>query len=229
MESDPEHKWKKIVSKLLCRRVTSQKPVTEQGGHPADSSVNGANQYGSWQRCLLCQTKISYVPHRARPKKKAGKAQVAYVSEPPPVAMMRAQPASSSGSGERATEVIAALGKVMAENTHQLQVAMAECNQQVLHGMAQSNQEVMSSTGTMVQTMQAMQVTQQSMVQEVRQVAGGTAALAQAAGLMMPAAAMASSPGSMEGVAPTNPEALSPQWSSEQTAAMWQAMGRPPQ
>ncbi|CAE7436187.1 RE1 [Symbiodinium necroappetens] len=190
----PLLEWKKIVSKLLCHRVTSQKPVTEQEcGHPADSRVNGANQYGSWQRCLLCQTKISYVPHRARPKKKAGKAQVAYVSEPPPVAMMRAQPASSSGSGERATEVIAALGKVMAENTHQLQVAMAQCNQQVLHGMAQTNQEVMSSMGTMVQTMQAMQVTQQSVVQEVRQVAGGTAAIAQAAGLMMPAAAMASS------------------------------------
>ena len=115
MESDPEHKWKLLATSLLYRRVLPEKPaVDQQCPHPADSVVNGANQKGSWRRCLLCQTKISYGPHRAKPKQKAGKAG-AYVSEP-----------------RRKSQLIEALGKVMAENSRQLQAAMAQCNQQVL-------------------------------------------------------------------------------------------------
>ncbi|CAE7224945.1 RE2 [Symbiodinium sp. CCMP2592] len=217
MESNPEHKWKKVVTRLLNRRVLPEEPVvSQQCPHPADSVVNGANQYGSWRRCLLCQTKISYVPHRARPKPKAGKA-VAYVSEPPPVQLGREKASGSQPAETKTTEVIEAIGKVMAENTHQLQVAMAQCNQQVLQGMAQTNQQMMASMGTVVQTMQAMQVTQQSMVQEVRQVAGGAAAAVAQAGLMIPEAAMHQVT-SMEGVAPETAADLSPQWTPEQVA-----------
>ena len=196
MESTPEHKWKRLVDRLLSRRVVSQEPVVSQTcNHPPESVVNGANQYGSWQRCLLCQTKISYVPHRAKPPAKAGKKAVAYTSQPPAVALERR---ASSSSKERGAEIVESLGKVMAESTHQLQVAMAQCNQQVLAGMAQSNQQVMNGMGTMIQTMQSMQATQQGMMQEVR----GLAAM----GIMgagrteLPDAAM--QPPSVHGVAP---------------------------
>ena len=168
MESSPEHNWKHLVTRLLNRRVVTREPVVSQTcPHPPESVVNGANQYGSWQRCLLCQTKISYVPHRAKPPVKAGKKAVAYTSQPPAVTLERREAAATSK--ERNTEIVETLGKVMAESTHQLQVAMAQCNQQVLtHGMAQSNQQVMTGMGTMIQTMQAMQATQQGMMQEVR-------------------------------------------------------------
>ena len=153
--------------------------------HPPESVVNGANQYGSWQRCLLCQTKISYVPHRAKPPVKAGKKAVAYTSQPPAVTLERREAAATSK--ERNTEIVETLGKVMAESTHQLQVAMAQCNQQVLTGMAQSNQQVMTGMGTMIQTMQAMQATQQGMMQEVR----GLTAVAMG-GRMLPCEALVS-------------------------------------
>eukprot|EP00439_Symbiodinium_sp_Y106_P068096 s466_g11.t1 len=167
MESSPEHNWKHLVTRLLNRRVVTREPVVSQTcPHPPESVVNGANQYGSWQRCLLCQTKISYVPHRAKPPVKAGKKAVAYTSQPPAVTLERREAAATSK--ERNTEIVETLGKVMAESTHQLQVAMAQCNQQVLTGMAQSNQQVMTGMGTMIQTMQAMQATQQGMMQEVR-------------------------------------------------------------
>ena len=95
---------------------------------------------------------------------------------------------------------------------------MAQCNQQVLHGMAQSNQQVMASMGTMVQTLQAMQATQHTMVQEVRQVAGVTAAMTGAL-TTLPDASMAQAT-SVDGVAPDETEGLSPQWTAEQRMAM---------
>ena len=218
MESSAEHKWKGIVTRLLHRRVLPEKPVVnQQCPHPADSVVNGANQYGSWRRCLLCQTKISYVPHRSRPKTKAGKA-VAYVSEPPPAQLKQEKASGSQAQGDRTADVVEAIGKVMAENNHQLQVAMAQCNQQVLHGMAQSNQQVMTSMGTMVQALQAMQAAQHTMVQEVRQVAGVTAAMTGAL-TTLPDASMAQAT-SVDGVAPDETGGLSPQWTAEQRMAM---------
>eukprot|EP00439_Symbiodinium_sp_Y106_P022367 s729_g2.t1 len=220
MESNPAHNWKHLVTRLLNRRVVTREPVVSQTcPHPPESVVNGANQYGSWQRCLLCQTRISYVPHRAKPPVKAGKKAVAYTSQPPAVTLERREAAVASK--ERNTEIVETLGKVMAESTHQLQVAMAQCNQQVLTGMAQSNQQVMTGMGTMIQTMQAMQATQQGMMQEVRGLTavamGGAAGSAQ-----LPDAAMR--PSSLEGVAPPE-EGLSPQWVADQLAATagWRA------
>ena len=122
---------------------------------------------------------------------------------------------SGPSSKERGAEIVESLGKVMAESTHQLQVAMAQCNQQVLAGMAQGNQQVMNGMGTMIQTMQSMQATQQGMMQEVR----GLAAMGimGAARTELPGAAM--QPPSVHGVAPAEAGGLSPQWVADQLAA----------
>ena len=103
MESNAEYRWKALVTKVLEERVHRARKArygltkTEHCDHPTDSIVNGANQYGSWQRCLMCQTKLSYTPHRTKPEKAAAKTK-AYVSTPPPQSVPKG-PASSDTRG----------------------------------------------------------------------------------------------------------------------------------
>ncbi|CAE7468471.1 VIII-A, partial [Symbiodinium sp. CCMP2456] len=161
-------RWKELTHEMLKHvtredaRRAHERQVDRKCPHPPESVVNGANQYGSWERCLLCQTKLSYTPHRVKPppKKKGAKLEVAYQTQTVPKMKVRDQPAekaaSHSGSSSDSKEMIEALGRVMLQSTTALQATMAESNQQVMIGLAESNRQVLTGIATMVDSVHAL-------------------------------------------------------------------------
>ena len=133
------------TSKSLCKESeTPDKPEKGKGGrkeeeavegkkkkedcsHPRTHVVQGANQYGRWERCLRCQTKIMYVPHsRRQPTKKEKGYVTEYVKTPADVEVEKDKKKKSPE--ETASSSI--------ESAAKFQETLMESNAQLLQGMS---------------------------------------------------------------------------------------------
>ena len=99
--------------------VADPAPAGQEGGVDRPPMVGAKclrHQYGSWTRCLMCQTKLTYVPRRTRPptKKEKGKT-TAYTSALPPKSFPRAAPSSdpASSSKDITVQTVTAVTKLL--------------------------------------------------------------------------------------------------------------------
>lgn len=146
----------KDVTKPAGGRQKSKEKV-ENCLHPAACIVEGANQYGRWQRCLQCQTKISYTPHQYRQEKKKKDKQVAVVYVTKEVPKELEEGAPKAGHHKKEKEEASSSTDVKA-----LQETLIESNQQLLTGMTSLLGQAMTP---IVQGQQAlMEMSQQAMM-----------------------------------------------------------------
>ena len=135
----------------LKEKIRSEHPCP----HPSSCVVTGRNQYGEWDRCLRCKTKISYRPHSSKMEKKSkdkGK-DVIYVPtaapfEPKRLARAKAYPIEDALSSTDVT-------------SERLQLTLLETNQQMLAGMTTVLSQAISPLMTGQQAL--IEMTQQSM------------------------------------------------------------------
>lgn len=94
--------------------------------HPLSHVVQGSNQYGRWERCLKCKTKISYTPHSRRQMTKKEKGyMVQYVNT------TEEKPRKKEAAGVKAEKD----AREAASSTAELQQTLVESNSQLLQGM----------------------------------------------------------------------------------------------
>lgn len=124
---------------------------------PETHIVKGANQYGHWQRCLKCQSKISYTPHERRQTKKEKGTTVIYIKEEK-VEVLEDEKGKRSKVKES--------GAASSTDVKALQETLVESNQQLLTGMTivqgqqalmEMSQQSMMGQGAMLQSMQSNQ------------------------------------------------------------------------
>lgn len=117
--------------------------------HPEEHVVRGSNQWGTWRRCLACQTKIEYQPYSVenpRPLGKQSKHQVTYVPQPkalPTMSKAKSTKMEKSHSGISQKELEEALEKQAGY--------LVSGIQQALGPIAQSQQGLQQALSMMAQ------------------------------------------------------------------------------
>ena len=139
---------------LVKHKIKEERPCT----HPPNCVVQGRNQYGEWDRCLRCQTKLAYRPYTSKmeSKKKEKKSrEVVYVATAQPFefkANHRAKAKAEAASSSLPSSSI---------QPEELQSSLAESNNQLLNGMTTVLSQAITPLVTGQQAL--LEMTQQSM------------------------------------------------------------------
>ncbi len=140
-----------------------EKISKEECDHPETHRVNGANQYGKRQRCLKCQSKISYTPHEKRQVKKEKGATVIYVKEEKneELEVAKKNRSKEKGSGAASSSEVRAMQETLVESNQQLLTGMTSLLGQAMGPIVQGqqalmemSQQAMMGQGAMLQAMQ---------------------------------------------------------------------------
>lgn len=119
-QGEMAQKWARVVRKLLMvslqaasslTRTILDHPVSLTAGeacqHPHDSVVRGANQYGTWARCVRCKRKLWYEAFSAtnpQPKsRQSSGSAVTYAPAPKSLASMKSE--KSKKGSERSDQI----------------------------------------------------------------------------------------------------------------------------
>ena len=155
-----EKLWLRMADRILEKKIMEEKQSLVESRpcpHPPQCIVGGRNQYGSWQRCLRCRTKISYTPARQRQDTAKGK-ETTYVT-------VKGYPET-----KKAAKALADMEKDARGSTSQsssdvnIKETLLESNQQLLMGMTTVLSQAMTP---MVNGQQAlMELTQQSLASQ---------------------------------------------------------------
>lgn len=186
MPREPLSPWPRLASALLDKelgrikdKIKDERPCT----HPQSCVVQGRNQYGEWDRCLRCKTKLAYRAFSSKvegkKKDKRGK-EIVYVATTNPAEIKKTPKAkaeaASSSQGYLAPEE---LQSSLQESNHQLLTGMTTVlaqaitplvsGQQALLEMTQQsmNNQTMLMT-TVQQTQGAMAQAMTEMTQQIR-------------------------------------------------------------
>lgn len=131
-------------------------PPSQCCPHPVSYLNKGRNQYGSWKRCNLCKTKLSYQeygpsnppPQTRRGGKKKNVTQETYVSTGPPITM---GPLEAQGSS------VSTLGPTMLDIQNVLTEQANHMAQSTASSMSQAMGPVMEAIHQMSNSQQALQ------------------------------------------------------------------------
>ena len=158
---EPQSPWLRMARALLERemdhvknKIKEERPCT----HPPNCVVQGRNQYGEWDRCLRCQTKLAYRPYTSKmeSKKKEKKSRdVIYVPTAQPFefkANQRAKAKAEAASSSLSSSSI---------QPEELQSSLVESNNQLLNGMTTVLSQAITPLVTGQQAL--LEMTQQSM------------------------------------------------------------------
>lgn len=155
-----ERQWLLLADRILEKEKQDEKQKLVESRpcvHPPQCVVGGRNQYGSWQRCLRCRTKISYTPARQRVDTVKGK-EVTYVTVKGYPETKKA--AKALGDMEKASRATSSQDPPESN----LRDSLMESNQQLLVGMTSVLSQAMTP---MVAGQQAlMELTQQSLASQ---------------------------------------------------------------
>ena len=176
MPRDRPSPWLRMADALLAHEVEKikEKLRTERPcPHPIESVVQGRNQYGEWDRCLRCRTKIAYRPHSVKPEKKVKGRDIVYVPttkapfEPKRAAKAKAPPAEAASSSQQGI------------SPEIFQSALMETNQQMISGMtsvlSQAISPLMSGQQALLEMTQQSMNNQTLLMQTVQQSQGAIA------------------------------------------------------
>ena len=131
MPREPPSPWPRLASALLDKeqdryleKIKTERPCP----HPHNCVVQGRNQYGEWDRCLRCKTKLAYRAFSAKmegkKKDKKGK-EIVYVATANPFEPKAAPKAKAEAAASSQGYVAPA----------ELQSSLQESNSQLLSGM----------------------------------------------------------------------------------------------
>lgn len=174
MPRDLQSQWLRMATALLEKeahqvkeKIKGEKPCL----HPPSCVVQGRNQYGEWDRCLRCKTKLAYRPFSSKQdgKKKDKKGgEIVNVATAAPLEPKRAPKAkaeAASSSQHMAPEA--------------LQASLQESNQQLLTGMstvlAQAITPLMSGQQALLEMTQQSMNNQTMLMSTVQQTQGAMA------------------------------------------------------
>eukprot|EP00435_Cladocopium_sp_Y103_P033995 s1227_g8.t1 len=154
-EADQEYwqaKWFQLVLKLLTmKRGTFNIPLPVTGpfskcAHPEEHRVKGANQYGTWSRCLLCKAKVEYIPYgpdNPKPTSKKSKENQALPKAEVAKAKAHARQAISSVAASSSTPVTRAeLQETLSQHSQELAATLSQTLMPLIQNQAQLQNQV---------------------------------------------------------------------------------------
>jgi len=180
MPREPPSPWPRLASALLDKeqdrnleKIKTERPCP----HPHNCVVQGRNQYGEWDRCLRCKTKLAYRAFSAKmegkKKDKKGK-EIVYVAtanpfEPKAAPKAKAEAAASSqgyvapaelqSSQESNSQLLSGMTTVLAQAITPLvsgQQALLEMTQQSMNNQTMLMTTVQQTQGAMAQALTEM-------------------------------------------------------------------------
>ena len=180
MPREPPSPWPRLASALLDKeqdrnleKIKTERPCP----HPHTCVVQGRNQYGEWDRCLRCKTKLAYRAFSAKmegkKKDKKGK-EIVYVAtanpfEPKAAPKAKAEAAASSqgyvapaelqSSQESNSQLLSGMTTVLAQAITPLvsgQQALLEMTQQSMNNQTMLMTTVQQTQGAMAQALTEM-------------------------------------------------------------------------